>query len=139
MGVVDPAREGILVRSGAFSDLPPLLASADIAANPRVVCPGIPQKLLNYMAAALPTVSFEGSSAILVHEQTGLVVPNGDIDGFAAAITRLADASELRLRLGSAAQELVKAKFRWERVAATFEGVCRLLQQWPGPGSETGL
>jgi glycosyltransferase involved in cell wall biosynthesis len=86
----------------------------------------------------LPTVSFKGSSAILVHEQTGLVVPNGDVDGFAAAITRLADASDLRWRLGNAAQTLVEEKFRWERVAVTFEGVCRLLQQSSGPGSKTG-
>jgi glycosyltransferase involved in cell wall biosynthesis len=139
MGVSDPAREGILIRSGGFADLPPILASADIAASPRTECPGIPQKLLNYMAAALPTVSFKGSSGILVHEQTGLVVPNGDIDGFAAAIMRLASSSDLRLQLGKAAQALVKAEFRWERVAVTFEGVCRLLQQSPRPGSETGL
>ena len=102
-------------------------------------CPGIPQKLLNYMAAALPTVSFEGSSAILAHEETGLVVPNGDIDGFAAAIMRLADARDLRFRLGSAAQALVRAKFKWERVAVVFEGVCRLLQPRPIQGIETGL
>jgi glycosyltransferase involved in cell wall biosynthesis len=137
MGVADPAREGILVRSGAFRDLPAILASADIAVNPRAVCPGIPQKLLNYMAAALPTVSFEGSSAILVHEQTGLVVPNGDIDGFAAAIARLADSRELRLQLGSAARALVKAKFQWERVAVAFEGVCCLLEQSSGARKPT--
>jgi len=133
MGVADPAREGILVRSGSFADLPAILGSADIAANPRTVCPGVPQKLLNYMAAALPTVSFKGSSAILVHEQTGLIVPNGDIDGFAAAIMRLASASDLRLQLGKAAQALVTTEYRWERVAVAFEGVCRLLKQSSRP------
>lgn len=129
MGIDNPLEEGILVRPDGFSYLPRILASADIATNPRTVCPGIPQKLLNYMAAALPTVSFEGSSAILVHEQTGLIVPNGDIDGFAAAIVRLADASDLRLRLGSAARALVEAEYNWERVAATFERVIHMLQQ----------
>ena len=101
--------------SGEFNELPSILASADIATNPRTVCPGIPQKLLNYMAAALPTVSFEGSSAILVHEKTGLIVSNGDIDGFAKAIMRLADSSDMRLRMGSAARALIKAEYNWEQ------------------------
>lgn len=129
MGIENPHDEGILLYPGGFSELPRILASADIAVNPRTVCPGIPQKLLNYMAAALPTVSFEGSSTVLVHEQTGLIVPNGDIDGFAAAIMRLADASALRLRLGSAARTLVETEHNWEQVAVTFERVVSMLQQ----------
>jgi len=129
MGIDNPCDEGILVCPDGFSELPRILASADIATNPRTVCPGIPQKLLNYMAAALPTVSFEGSSAILVHEQTGLIVPDGDVDEFAAAIMRLADASDLRLRLGSAARALVETEYNWERVATTFEHVNRMIQQ----------
>ena len=129
LGVDDPDAQGIRVRSGSFRDLPEILASADIAANPRIVCAGIPQKLLNYMAAGLPTVSFEGASAILVHEKTGLVVPNGDIDGFAAAITHLADSRKLRLQLGNAARALVEAEYKWERVAVIFERVCELLER----------
>lgn len=129
MGIDNPGDEGILVRPGGFNELPHILASADIATNPRTVCPGIPQKLLNYMAAALPTVSFEGSSAILVHEKTGLIVPNGDIDEFAGAIMRLANSSDLRLRLGSAARALIEAEYNWERVAATFERVYHMLEQ----------
>ena len=128
IGMDNPRDEGILVFPGGLSELPHILGSADIAANPRTVCPGIPQKLLNYMAAALPTISFEGSSAILVHEQTGLIVPNGDIDEFAAAIMRLADECDLRLRLGSAARTLVEAEYKWERVAVTFERVVHMLQ-----------
>jgi glycosyltransferase involved in cell wall biosynthesis len=73
-------------------------------------------------------VSFEGSSAILVHEETGLIVSNGNIDDFAKAIIRLADASDMRLRMGSAARVLIKAEYNWERVAATFERVCQMLK-----------
>lgn len=128
LGVDKPDAQGILVCSGNFRDLREILASADIAANPRMVCPGIPQKLLNYMASALPTVSFEGSSAILVHEETGLIVPNGDVDKFATAIMRLANSRSLRLRLGNAARTLVEAEYTWERVAATFEHVCHRIK-----------
>ena len=76
------------------------------------------------MASALPTVSFDGSSAILVHEKNGLAVPNGDIEKFAAAITRLADSRDLRLQLGKSARALVEAEYNWERAAITFERVC---------------
>lgn len=128
MGIDNPRDEGIMVHPYGFSELPRILASADIAANPRIDCSGIPQKLLNYMAAALPTVSFEGSSTVLVHEQTGLIVPNGDVAGFAEAIMRLADASKLRLQLGSAARTLVETRYNWERVAAKFERITSMVE-----------
>ena len=131
MGITNPSDAGILIRSGRFDELPRILASSDIATNPRTVCPGIPQKLLNYMAAALPTVSFAGSSAILEHERHGLIVPSGDIDQFAAAITRLADDRDLRLRLGSAAREMVEAEYNWERVAIIFERVAQVMRSRP--------
>jgi glycosyltransferase involved in cell wall biosynthesis len=124
-----PEAEGIAIRDGSFGALPDILACADIAANPRVVCPGIPQKLLNYMAAALPTVSFEGSATILRHEETGLIVENGDVEAFAGAIVRLADSYDLRRRLGIAARALIEAEYDWERVAVTFERAVALLER----------
>ena len=50
------------------------LAAADVALNPRVHSSGTPQKLLNYMAAAKPVVSFEGSAKGLTHERDALIV-----------------------------------------------------------------
>ena len=62
-------------------------------------CDGIPQKLLNYMAAGKGIVCSAGSAKLLEHERTGLIVPNGDVDAFAAAIVRLAaDPRVLRMR-----------------------------------------
>jgi len=63
-----------------------------------------------------------------VHEQTGLIVPNGDVDGFAQAIVRLIDSRDLRSRLGAAARTLVESQYNWERVAATFERVFYFLR-----------
>ncbi|MFQ5634529.1 MAG: glycosyltransferase family 4 protein [Gammaproteobacteria bacterium] len=127
VGIDDPFEHGILVQPGGFTELPQVLAAADIAVNPRTVCPGIPQKLLNYMAAELPTVSFDGSAAILVHEESGLIVPNGDTDKFAEAVIRLADSPELRMRLGHTALNLVRSEFTWDRVAVTFERIAGVL------------
>ena len=71
-----------------FPALPARLAEASVALMPRVECPGLPQKLLNYMAAGKAIVSFAGSAKLLEHEVTGLIVPNRDIAGFANAIVR---------------------------------------------------
>ena len=106
-----------------FDLLPGRLADAAVAVLPRQSCDGIPQKLLNYMAAGTPTVAFAGSAKTLCDEDTGLVVANGDVAGFAAAIVRLVDDPDLRLRLGSAARAYVLANHTWAGAAALAEDV----------------
>ena len=64
------------------------LAAADVALNPRVHSSGTPQKLLNYMAAGKPIVSFAGSGAILEHGLNGWLVPGDDDVLFADAALR---------------------------------------------------
>jgi glycosyltransferase involved in cell wall biosynthesis len=116
-------RDRIDVYHVPFEALPPHLAAADVALNPRVECDGIPYKLLNYMAAGKAIVSFEGSARFLVHEANALVVPNGDIDGFARAVTRLFDAPGLARRLGENARQLVRDTMSWDAAAAKVEAV----------------
>ena len=60
-----------IVVSPKFAELPKLLAAADVAINPRVDCDGVPVKLLNYMAAGLPVVSFDSSAPGVSHLKTG--------------------------------------------------------------------
>lgn len=106
-----------------FEDLPPYLVSADVAVNPRPEADGIPQKLMNYMAASRPIVSFEGSAAHLVNEKTALLVPGQDVTAFAAAIVRLLDDPPLARRLGAAARLQVESSFSWDRTARLAEEV----------------
>jgi glycosyltransferase involved in cell wall biosynthesis len=106
-----------------FPALPARLAEASVALMPRVECPGLPQKLLNYMAAGKAIVSFAGSAKLLEHEVTGLVVPNRDIAAFANAIVRLSDDPSLALRLGAAARELILDTSSWDKAAARCESV----------------
>ena len=113
------------VQRAPFAQQPGLLASAAVAVNPRIRSAGIPQKLLNYMAAGLPIVSFEGAAVPLRHEVSGLCVPDGDTAAMAAAIERLLADSALGRRLGEAAQEQVRREFSWEQVAARVEEVYR--------------
>lgn len=118
-------RDAIELHQAAFPEQPALLSSATVAVNPRPQCDGIPQKLLNYMAAGLPIATFEGSAGPVRHEITGLVVPDGDTDAMAETMERLLVDVELARRLGDAAREQARRDFSWGRVAARVEGVYR--------------
>jgi glycosyltransferase involved in cell wall biosynthesis len=118
-------REAIDVCSAPLEQLPALLAGADVALSPRVDCDGIPQKLLNYMAAGKAIVSFCGSGATLTHERTGLCVPDGDTRVMADAIDRLLSDRILADRLGAAARKQVQTELSWDHAAARVEQVYR--------------
>jgi glycosyltransferase involved in cell wall biosynthesis len=125
-------RQDISVERASPRDLPRILASSNVAINPRTHCTGMPQKLLNYMAAGCAIVSFAGSAKHLVHEQTGLVVPGDDVQGLAEAILRLLGDQALSLRLGAHASEFVAAQMSWRRTAERIEHVYeRALRQRP--------
>ena len=113
--------DAVEVVSADYDELPKHLADADVLVNPRMDCDGIPQKLLNYMAAGRPIVSFAGSASALVADKTGLVVPDGDLEGFAAAIRRLLDEPALGAKLGAAARRNAERSYSWRRVAREVE------------------
>jgi glycosyltransferase involved in cell wall biosynthesis len=118
-------RDRIVIRRTTLEQLPVELSAAQVAANPRVACDGLPQKLLNYMAAGCPIVSFEGSARHLVHETNALVVRDGDVEAFSAAILRLVDDRDFARRLGRSAQDQVRRNMTWQHTAASIEQVYR--------------
>jgi glycosyltransferase involved in cell wall biosynthesis len=118
-------RNAVDLRRATFRDHPAILAAATVAVNPRVRCDGIPQKLLNYMAAGLPVATFDGSAGPLRHEVTGLRVADGDVVALAAALERLLTDHELARTLGDAAREQVRREFSWGQVATRVEEVYR--------------
>lgn len=116
--------------------LPHQIASADIAVNPRTDCPGVPQKLLNYMAAGAAVVSFQGSAKHLSHDETGLIVADDDTAAFAAAMNLLLDDDALRRRLGAEAKLYARQYLSWDNCAAICEGVYERLLTRSGPQSD---
>jgi glycosyltransferase involved in cell wall biosynthesis len=116
-------RSAIELIADSFEELPQQLADATIAVLPRMQCDGIPQKLLNYMAAGKSIVSSAGSAKVLHDGETGLIVPNGDVQAFAAAIVRLADEPALRETLGNAAREYVERNYSWDQAAERLERI----------------
>jgi glycosyltransferase involved in cell wall biosynthesis len=118
-------RASVDLRRATFPEQPAILAAATVAVNPRIQCDGIPQKVLNYMAAGLPVATFESSAGPLRHEVTGLSVPDGDTAAMAAALERLLTDRVLARTLGDAARDQARREFSWDQVAARVEDVYR--------------
>jgi glycosyltransferase involved in cell wall biosynthesis len=89
---------------GYRSDARELAAAFDIAvlASDRE---GTPLSLLEYMALrrAIVATSVGGVPDVVTHERHALLVPPGDATRLAAAVARLLDSPEERIRLGEAA------------------------------------
>ncbi|GBD42770.1 D-inositol 3-phosphate glycosyltransferase [bacterium HR40] len=135
LGIAD----ALTIVADSFARLPDRLARAAIVVLPRTHCDGIPQKLLNYMAAARPVVVSAGSAKIGRHGEELLVVPNGDVAAFAAAILRLHRDPALAERLGAAARRFVEARCSWEATAIGAEGLyARLLAPAADPAVTGG-
>jgi glycosyltransferase involved in cell wall biosynthesis len=69
------------------------------------------------MAYGRPVVASAvgGLRDLVVHEETGLLVPPRDVPALRGALQRLLDDPELRRRLGAAARERIRTHFSWER------------------------
>jgi len=94
-----------------------LMARADVAANPRPDSPGLPQKLLNYMAAGLPIVSAAGCAELISNGANALVVNSDDAHAFADALDRVLGDADLARSLGDAARETARKELSWSRTA----------------------
>ena len=115
-------RHAIEIVDGGIDRLPALLASADVVVNPRLDCPGVSVKTLNYMSAGKAIVSFEGSGAYLRDGESALLVRGGDLGGFADAVVRVLEAPDLAARLGRAAGTLAQNR-SWQRSGEQLETV----------------
>jgi glycosyltransferase involved in cell wall biosynthesis len=116
-------REAIDLEPADFDAIPDHLMEAAVALNPRTSCDGIPQKLVNYMAAGAPIVSFRSSAKHLTHGELGWIVEDGDVAGFADGIDHLLRNPALASRLGANARTYAQETLTWERAAERAEAV----------------
>ncbi len=85
--------------------------------------------LLEAWANGVPNVGYRagGVAEVIRHEQDGLLVRCGDVDGLAAALGRLSEDGELRRRLGETGRQRTREELRWEnklrRVREVYEEV----------------
>jgi glycosyltransferase involved in cell wall biosynthesis len=112
-----------LVASPRFKDLPGLLLTAEVALNPRMDCDGIPVKLLNYMAAARPAVSFDSAAPGVTHGTNGWLVPSGKVEAFAAGVVALLQDPERARSIGLGARDYVVEHASWPKAAERCEQI----------------
>lgn len=111
---------------GRQSDVPALLRRLRIYVQPSLQEPfGI--AVLEAMAARLPIVSTTagGLTEIVIDEETGLLVPPGDVTALATAIVRLASDIVLREKLANLGRHRVQDCFTIQSTVTRTVGVYR--------------
>jgi glycosyltransferase involved in cell wall biosynthesis len=113
----------------------PILAAADIFVLPSLY-EGMPNALLEAMAAALPVVATPVGAVpeMITDGEEGLLVPPDDPEALTAALERLAWSPDLRRELGRRARERVERFYAPERTMEKLEALYEsLLGEEGGP------
>jgi glycosyltransferase involved in cell wall biosynthesis len=95
---------------GEQPDAVPAIAGFDVFTLPSRY-DTFPLVVLEAMALERPCVVFDAGGAVDQLGDTGVVVPSGDLDAFAAAVVDLLDDPRRRARLGHQAHARVRANF----------------------------
>jgi glycosyltransferase involved in cell wall biosynthesis len=88
---------------------------------------GTPLAILEAGASGLPVVSTRhaGIPDVVLDSDTGLLVEEGDVDGMAQCMIRLAESPKLALELGTAARERIAEDFTLD---ASIRGLWRIVE-----------
>lgn len=107
-----------------------LLAQADLFVLPSVVAPngqmeGLPVALMEAMASRLAVVAsrLSGIPELVEDGITGLLVPPGNVEALARAITQLAECESLRLEMGRRGREAIAREFDLTRTVAKLRAL----------------
>lgn len=109
---------------GYVDNIKDLLASCDMFVLPSLY-EGSAHVLLEASAFRLPVVAFDISSnpELVLHEQTGLLAPENDIETMASHIIRLSQDQRLREQMGQAGRALVADKFNEQQASTRFSNL----------------
>jgi glycosyltransferase involved in cell wall biosynthesis len=104
-----------------YSSMPILIAAADVVAIPQLDCEAarhqLPLKLFDAMAMAKPIVVSSVPDLPLILEGCGRLVPPGDVDELALAISKLLSDPEQARALGERARSRCIEQFSIPRIA----------------------
>jgi L-malate glycosyltransferase len=112
-----------IVFTGFRLDVPELLAEFTVSVLPSITGEGLPNSVLESMAAGLPVVATNsgGTGEAVENKQTGLLVPPGDAAALAQAIMALLAEPLLGLRMGEAGRRRVAERFSLNRMATAMQ------------------
>jgi glycosyltransferase involved in cell wall biosynthesis len=131
-----------------YADAPEMLRVLDIAVAPKRSESEGNGKVLNYMAAGLPVVAYDGPVARELLGSSGLRVPVSSVDGLAQALLRYLADPDLRTRHGQTLRRRVERLYGWDRqiqhVIRVYDSLCEpsspspwQRQQLSGPSSSS--
>lgn len=103
-----------------------LLDTADMLVLPSFA-EGLPVVLMEGLASCIPVIAtpVAGVSELVRHNETGLLVPPGDVEGLIKALDRLLSDPALCTRLGVAGRKVVEEQHDAAREAATLLALFR--------------
>jgi glycosyltransferase involved in cell wall biosynthesis len=83
--------------------------------------------MVEAMAAGVPVIATlsEGAREILDEDQTGRLIPIGDVEAMASTILDLLSDDKERVRLSENAPRVVQERFSVERMLDATEGIYR--------------
>ena len=86
---------------------------------------GISNALLEAQSCGIPAVAADipGNREIIIHQETGLLVPVGDVDAFADAILTFVQDAELRKAMGETARKRIIENFS---IASVVDRTCEV-------------
>jgi sugar transferase (PEP-CTERM/EpsH1 system associated) len=84
---------------------------------------GLSNTILEAMASGVPVVATRvgGADELVVHDQTGLLVPARNQEALAAAMSRLTSSIDTRRRMGAASRHRAHAEFSLARMVRNYE------------------
>ena len=102
---------------GHRSDIPQLLALSDLLVLPSYT-EGLPLVILEAMAAGLPVIATPvgGIPEVVIHQETGFLVPVENVQALGNAILRLLQNPLLRNEMGNKGLEMVNKDFSVEKM-----------------------
>ncbi len=110
----------------SFQQVISIFKGSDIIVNPSYN-EGLPTTILEAAACerAIVATNVGGTSEIISHGRSGLLVAPGDIPGLAQALRQLIDNKILRHQFGRQARIDVERTFNWEMTARQYEKIIR--------------
>ncbi|MEJ2721088.1 MAG: glycosyltransferase family 4 protein [bacterium] len=117
--------EGLVEWLGYRADIEEVWRGSTIAVLPTTYGEGVPKALIEAAACGRPIIATDvpGCREIVIHGETGLLVPTGDTGALVEAIRRLVEDPALRRRMGEAGAAHARAEFSEEKVVEQTMGV----------------
>ncbi len=107
------------------STVPTYLQQGKLFALPAVEGEGLPNAMLEAMAAGLPVVATDtgGITDCIENGKTGYVVQTGDVDALRKRLQHLCTNESHRRKMGSRAREYVRHTYSWDAIVDKVEEI----------------